>query len=66
MELPCVSAGGVPELHPSAPGQREQAVYLWNQRLHPHLHQPDGTPSPPVVLSLRVDSRRWWISGWRT
>lgn len=39
----CVSAGGVPELHQGAAGEWEQAVYLWNKRLHPHLHQPDGT-----------------------
>lgn len=49
MALPCASAGGVPELHPSAAGEREQAVYLRNQRLHPHLHQPNGTASASLV-----------------
>lgn len=38
----CVSTGGVPELHQGAPGKWEQAVYMWNQCLHPHLHQPNG------------------------
>lgn len=37
-----VSTGGVPELHQGAAGEWKQAVYLWNQCLHPHLHQPDG------------------------
>lgn len=49
MALPCLSAGGVPELHQSAAGEREQAVYLRNQRLHPHLHQPNGTASASVA-----------------
>lgn len=54
MALPCVSAGGVPELHQSAAGEWEQAVYLWNQRLHPHLHQPNGTASASVVGSVTL------------
>lgn len=49
MALPCLSAGGVPELHQSAAGEWEQAVYLRNQRLHPHLHQPNGTASASVA-----------------
>lgn len=46
----CVSTGGVPELHQGAAGEWEQAVYLWNQRLHPHLHQPNGMNNNRVSL----------------
>lgn len=55
MALACVSAGGVPELHPSAAGEREQAVYLRNQRLHPHLHQPNGTASASPVGAVKLE-----------
>lgn len=51
--------GGVPELHQGAAGEREQAVYLRNQRLHPHLHQPDGKDDHfPFVLYLCLQERR--------
>lgn len=53
----CVSTGGVPELHQGAAGEREQAVYLWNQRLHPHLHQPNGTNNcSPSLFNTRTGS----------
>lgn len=48
----CVSTGGVPELHQGAAGEWEQAVYLWYQRLHPHLHQPNGTKSTFSIASF--------------
>lgn len=46
----CVFTGGVPELHQGAAGEWEQAVYLRNQRLHPHLHQPNGTNSSRLSI----------------
>lgn len=38
----CFGIGGVPELHQGAAGEWEQAVYLRDQCLYPHLHQPHG------------------------
>lgn len=48
----CVSTGGVPELHQGATGKWEQAVYMWNQCLHPHLHQPNGMNNARICLGF--------------
>lgn len=65
MVLRCVSTGGVPELHQSAAGEREQAVYLRNQRLHPHLHQQNGTASASLhvfnTLPVGGSVGRWEV-----